>query len=177
MYIFLFNLCFACLEAVLLTNMPDTGVTKRWRCSWALGLSWWPKCLVKNQSVTQQEKGTTEDKTVGWHHWLNAHELSKLREMVKDREAWSAAVHGVTNSQTQLSDWATGKTTTQATPVRSLGQEDHLQKGMATHSRVLAWRIPWTEEPGWLQSMGSQRVRHDWATNTFIFPLGSTHEY
>ena len=43
----------------------------------------------------------------------------------------------------------------------SLGQEDPLEKGMATHSSVLAWRIPWTEEPGGLQSMGSQRVRHD----------------
>ena len=47
--------------------------------------------------------------------------------------------------------------------VRSLGWEDPLEKGMATHSSVLAWRIPWTEEPGWLQSMGLQRVRHDWA--------------
>ena len=51
--------------------------------------------------------------------------------------------------------------------VRSLGQEDPLEKGMATHSSILAWRIPWTEEPGGLQSMGSQRVRHDWATNTY----------
>jgi len=42
-----------------------------------------------------------------------------------------------------------------------LGQEDPLKKGMATHSSVLAWRIPWTEEPGELQSMGSQRARHD----------------
>ena len=42
-----------------------------------------------------------------------------------------------------------------------------LEKGMATHSSILAWRIPWTEEPGRLQSMGSQRVRHDWATSTF----------
>ena len=50
--------------------------------------------------------------------------------------------------------------------VRSLDQEDPLEKGMATHSSVLAWRIPWTEEPGGLQSMGSQRVGHDWATNT-----------
>ena len=41
---------------------------------------------------------------------------------------------------------------------------------MATHSSIPAWRIPWTEEPGGLQSMGSQRVRHDWATNTFTFP-------
>ena len=44
--------------------------------------------------------------------------------------------------------------------VRSLGWEDPLEKGMATHSNVLAWRIPWTEGPGGLQSMGLQRVRH-----------------
>ena len=53
--------------------------------------------------------------------------------------------------------------------VQSLGQEDPLEMGMATHSSILAWRIPWTEEPGGLQSMGSQRVRHDWVTNTFTF--------
>ena len=41
----------------------------------------------------------------------------------------------------------------------------HLEEDMATHSSILAWRIPWIEEPGGLQSMGSQRVRHDWATN------------
>ena len=45
--------------------------------------------------------------------------------------------------------------------IQSLGQEDPLEKGMATHSSILAWRIPWTEELGGLQSMGSQRVRHD----------------
>ena len=45
--------------------------------------------------------------------------------------------------------------------VQSLGWEDPLEKGMATHSSILAWRIPWTEESGRLQSMGSQRVRHD----------------
>ena len=45
--------------------------------------------------------------------------------------------------------------------VRSLGQEDPLEKSMAAHSSILAWRIPWTEEPGRLQSMGSQRVRYD----------------
>ena len=47
------------------------------------------------------------------------------------------------------------------TQVQSLGQEDALEKGMATHSSIFAWRIPWTEEPGRLQSMGLQRVRHD----------------
>ena len=47
------------------------------------------------------------------------------------------------------------------TQVQSLGWEDALEKGMATHSSILAWRIPWTEESGGLQSMGSQRVGHD----------------
>ena len=47
------------------------------------------------------------------------------------------------------------------TRVLSLGQEDPLEKGMAPHSSIFAWRIPWTEEPGGLQSMRSQTVRHD----------------
>ena len=51
----------------------------------------------------------------------------------------------------------------QETRVQFLGQEDSLEKEMATHSSTLAWRIPWTEKPGRLQSMGSQRVRHDCA--------------
>ena len=51
------------------------------------------------------------------------------------------------------------------TQVQFLSQEDPLEKGMATQSSILAWRIPWTEEPGGLQSTGSQRVEHDWATN------------
>ena len=48
----------------------------------------------------------------------------------------------------------------QETQVQSLGWADSLEKGMATHSCILAWRIPWTEEPGGLQSMGSQKVRY-----------------
>ena len=50
---------------------------------------------------------------------------------------------------------------TQEMQVRSLGQEDPLEQEMATDSNILAWKIPWTEKPGGLQSMGSQRVRHD----------------
>ena len=45
----------------------------------------------------------------------------------------------------------------------SLGQEDPLEEEMATHSSIIAWKIPWTEEPSGLQSLGLQRVRHDWA--------------
>ena len=54
---------------------------------------------------------------------------------------------------------------TRETRVWSLGREDPQEKAMATHSSTLAWKIPWTEEPGRLQSMGLQRVRHDWVTS------------
>ena len=58
----------------------------------------------------------------------------------------------------------------QETQIPSLGWEDPLEKGMATHSSNLAWKIPWREEPGGLQFMGSQRVRHDCVTNTLHVP-------
>ena len=53
----------------------------------------------------QEEKGTTENAMAGWHHWLNGHKLSDLRELVMDREAWRAVIHGIANSWTRLSDW------------------------------------------------------------------------
>ena len=106
-----------------------------------------------------------------------------------DRGAWQATVHGVTMSQTRLSDEKTNSSVApgmsgymviicllvylplraslvaqtvkrlpamRETWVRSLGREDPLEKEMATHSSILVWKIPWTEEPGRLQSMGSQ---------------------
>ena len=59
----------------------------------------------------------------------------------------------------------------------SLGQKDPLEKGMATYSSILSWRIPWTEEPGRLQSRGSQRIRHDWATNAFTVYTSHSRPY
>ena len=53
----------------------------------------------------QKQKGMTEDEMLGWYHWRDGHELSKLQELVMDREAWRAAVYGVTKSQIGLSDW------------------------------------------------------------------------
>ena len=58
----------------------------------------------------------------------------------------------------------------QETQVQFLGQEGPLEKEMATHFKILAWRIPWTEEPGGLQTMGSQRVGHNSVTNTNNIP-------
>ena len=70
----------------------------------------------------------------------------------------------------------------QETQVWPLGWQDTLEKEMATDSSILAWNISWTEEPGGLQSMGSQRVGHDWVTNTYLLnsitfqgPEGLTH--
>ena len=65
------------------------------------------------------------------------------------------------------------------TQVQTLGWKDPLEKGLATHSNIFAWRIPWTEEPPGLQSMGPQRVGHDLATNTisFTMPEQSHSEY
>ena len=56
----------------------------------------------------------------------------------------------------------------QETEIQLLGLEDPLEEGMATHSSILAWKIPWTEEAGVLQSMGSQRAGHDWATKQLL---------
>ena len=60
-----------------------------------------------------------------------------------------------------LAQWVKNPSAMQETQVQSLDQEDSLKKGMATHSSILAWRIPWTEKPGGLYSLGLQRVEHD----------------
>ena len=67
--------------------------------------------------------------------------------------------------------------TVQESQVQSLGREHPLEKGMAIHSSILAWGIPWTGEPGRIQSMGLQRVWQDWATNTFTFTLISAERW
>ena len=105
-------------------------------------------------------------------------------ENTMDRGAWQDTVHGVAKRWTwlkQLSSSSSSSTQSRAslvaqmvknllaiqeTWVWSLGGEDPLEKEMATRSSILAWRILWTEEPGGLQSMGSQRVWYDWVTNT-----------
>ena len=61
--------------------------------------------ILKARKGWREEKGTTEDETIGWHHWLSGHEFEKLWELVMDREAWRTKVHGVAKSWTWLSYW------------------------------------------------------------------------
>ena len=82
---------------------------------------------------------------------------------LSDPMDWSlpgSSVHGI--FQARVLEWgAIAFSEMQESSVQSLGQEDPLEEGMATHSSILAWKIPWTEGPSGLQFMGSQRVRHD----------------
>ena len=100
---------------------------------------------------------------VGWHHRLNGHEFEQTQG---DSEGQGSLVCCSPCGHKELDTFLVAQLVKtlpamQETWVRSLGWEDPLEGEMATHSSIPAWRIPWTEEPGGLQSMESQRVRHD----------------
>ena len=80
----------------------------------------------------QGEKGETENEMVGWHHQLDRHELTKLWEIVKDREALHASVHGVTKSWTRLSEW-----TTKTERVNNKGDTEHIFKYIKCNNGIL----------------------------------------
>ena len=134
----------------------------------------------------QEEKGTTEDEMAGWHHWLGRE--SGWTPGVDDAQGglaccdswgrkesdttewlnWTCFIHWRLFIESLVAQMVKRLPAVQDTRVWSLGWEDPLEKAMATHSSTLAWKIPWTEEPGRLQSMGSQRVGHDWGTSVSV---------
>jgi len=102
---------------------------------------------------------------LGWTAWISQETLKNLLQH-HDSKATILLCSAQTVKHLPTM-WETG--------VRSLGRGDPLEREMATHSSTLAWKIPWMEEPGRLQSMGSQRVGHDWATSlSFSFLYSPT---
>ena len=159
-------------------------------CDWfGMGIrgEYWMAQLWLNLRIAR--KGVLADK--GW--FLNGTRLWKILDIRCVWSWWWTGRPGVLQlmgSQRVRHDWMTELNWTelklrlgdflvaqtvmnlpamQETQVQFLSQEDPLEKGMATHSSIIAWRIPRTEKPGMPQSMGSQRVGLDWATNTFTF--------
>ena len=104
-----------------------------------------------------QEKGVTEDEMFGWHHWLNGYEFEQLRETVKDREAWCAAVHVEAKSWIQLSNWTTTDRNTNFSPQHLCW--DNLRSTLSTkvlfrHSNPgeewehqICFLLPWSKRP------------------------------
>ena len=127
-----------------------------WRCM-GFPLCW----LLSLQSTDSRAYGLQE--LLHINSIVVAHQLSSSEacEFFPDQGNWQLGAFLVAQTVKNLP-------TILKTRVRSLGREDPLEKGMATHSSILAWRIPWTEDPDRLQSMRSQRLGHDWATNTFF---------
>ena len=121
--------------------------------SWLIG-----KDSDAGRDCGQEEKGTTEDEMAGWHHWLDGRK-SEWIPGVGVGQGGLACCDSWGRKELDMTEWLIW-------PVHSfiICIEYFLEKEMATHSRILAWRIPWTEEPGGLLFIGSQSVRHDWMT-------------
>ena len=97
------------------------------------------------------------------HHWVTEHAHPHMHQFIRKdttQEQASPVAQMVKHLPAMWETW-----------VRSLGWEDPLEKEMATHSTIFVWKIPWKEEPGKLQSMGSQRVGHNWATSLSLWKL------
>ena len=119
---------------------------------------------TKNSLVAQKVRSppamweTQARSRAGWGRSLEEGNGNSLwysyLEKSMDRGAWWATIHGVTKNRTRLSDFTS---------------YIYMEKAMATHSSTVAWKIPWTEEPGRLQSMGSRRVGHLLSSFTFTF--------
>ena len=115
----------------------------------------------------QEEKGTTEDEMAGWHHRLNGHGFGWTLG-VGDGQGGLACCDSWGRKESDMTEWLSWTELSQATYRYSIFHwflvlVKRMEKEMATHSSILAWRIPGTEEPGGLPSMGSHRVRHEWS--------------
>ena len=133
-------------------NCPDLGRAK---------LSWLPLCF----SILRKVHCPFEEKGYNSLWVFNKYVLNQKKEkfnyLLKEKKLSSLIAQMVKKSPAMQETW-----------VWSLGWEDPLEKEMATHYTILAWIIPWTEEPGRLKSRGLQRIRHDWVTFTLRKKIG-----
>ena len=129
-----------------------------WLPGWAESL-----CLRLVQHLTKYQGEETSGKApLMWYNWVGEG-LAKASFINLYLILFSLCPK---TSKSEVTHLVKNPPAMQETQVKSLGWEDSLEKGTAILSSILSWRIPWTEEPGGLQSMGLQRVRHDWVTNT-----------
>ena len=132
-----------------------------------------------NDPIPPPHSHTQELDTKAWIQWCVQRDFMERKQMLLEHSL-GRSVRCCDVWRVILAQTVKNLPAVQETWVWSLGQEDPLEKGMAIHSSILAWRIPWAEESGSLWSRGSQRVRHDWVTNTltsFTFFLKSKMLY
>ena len=140
-------------EMHFLTALEDRSPRSRCQKFWFLGRTLFLACRWPPSSRSIQTKG--------------AGTLPSPPLLIRTSVLWDSGLNVMTSfnlfvsfNASLMAQRVKNLPAMQETQVQSLGQEDSQEKKMATHSSILAWRIPWTEEPGGLQSMGSQRVQH-----------------
>ena len=127
------------------------------------------QCSGGSRSFTKEKRALKMRRTVAGHRKLKktteriikADPPTTTQEIAKELNVDHSTFIWLLKQTRKIAQTVKRLPTMRETRVRSLGWEDRVEKEMATHSNSLAWKIPWTEDPGRLQSMGSQRVRHD----------------
>ena len=136
------------------SRLSESGVSESWDGRGTFLVVQWLRLRAPNAG----RQGSSPDEGTGCY-------MLKLK-IPKPEQRSKILRASIKTQHRQTAQTVKNQPAMQETQVQSLGREDPLEKGMATHFAILAWRISWTEEPGRLQSMGLQRVGHDWVTNT-----------
>ena len=126
-------------------------------------------CCISESSIIFVNQLYLSKKDRTYKNKRDSNSISQRRLLWLEYDNWHFLSWLYLDTIFGLTIWTKNLPAMQYIWVRSLGWEDPLEKGMATYSSILAWRIPWTEETGEIQPMGLQRVEHDWVTNAFAF--------